>query len=102
MKLIDGDNLLEEAAREKLDTREAILELINRQPEVTACRVSKGEAYSISEYIDLSIFNHIRNDTDIDNVRWLINIVGVYKKMCRISGYVGTGDNGNEPWRFDE
>ena len=102
MKLIDGDSLLEEAAREKLDTREAVLNMITRQPEVTACRVSKGEAYSISEYIDLSIFDHIRNDTDIDSVMWLINIVDIYKKMCRISGYVGAGENGNEPWRFDE
>lgn len=106
MKLIDGDNLLEEAAREKLDTREAILNMITRQPEVIPCIhssiFSKSEASAVAQHIDSTIFDYIRNDTDVDSLNWLINIIEAYKKLCIISGYVGMSENGKEEWRREE
>lgn len=101
MKLINADLLLEEAAREKLDTRDAVLNMIIRQPEVTTCMFSKSEASAVAQHIDSTIFDYIRNDTDIDSLNWLINIIEAYKKLCRISGYVGMSENGKEEWRHE-
>lgn len=49
--------------------------------------LTRSEAYSLAEFIDITLIDHIRNDTDVDSMRWLINIVEVFKKVCKISGY---------------
>lgn len=49
--------------------------------------LTKNEAYAIAEFIDMNIFDAIRNDTDWDNFKNLINLVHVYEKCCELSGY---------------
>lgn len=49
--------------------------------------LTRSEAYSLAEFIDMNLIDIIRADTDIDSVKWLINIVEVFKKVCKISGY---------------
>ena len=60
--------------------------------------LTKNEAYSVAEMIDMNLLDTIRNDTEIDSMEWLINTVHAYEKLCRISGYQGlTDDCGKEP-----
>lgn len=59
--------------------------------------LTKDEAYSVAELIDMNLLDTIRNYKDIDSMEWLMNIVHVYEKLCKISGYVGlTDDCGKE------
>ena len=58
--------------------------------------LSKDEAFAVAEFIDLNIFDAIRNDTDWDSFYNLQNIVTAYKKLCEMSGYVGLTDKGVE------
>ena len=54
--------------------------------------LTKGEAYSVAEFIDFNLFTAIRNDVDWDNMRALRNLVNVYEKCCILSGYFGCAD----------
>lgn len=51
--------------------------------------LTKNEAYSLAEFIDLNLITSIRNDPDMDSIQWLRNIVHGYEKLCRHGGYVG-------------
>ena len=54
--------------------------------------LTEGEAYALAEIISMNLFDIIRNDTDIDSMEWLKNVLSAYKKMCECSGYVGLTD----------
>jgi len=58
--------------------------------------LSKDEAYAIAEFIDMNIFDAIRNDTDWDSFYNLQSIVTAYQKLCAESGYVGLTDKGGK------
>ena len=51
--------------------------------------LTKDEAYAIAEHIDHTLIQEIRNDTDIDSLGWLKNIIHGYEKLCAASGFVG-------------
>lgn len=51
--------------------------------------LTKGEAYAIADHIDRTLIQEIRNDTDIDSMEWLRNIIHGYEKLCAASGFVG-------------
>lgn len=51
--------------------------------------LTNGEAYSLAEFIDMQLLNYIREDTDIDSLQWLRNVVHAYEKLCEYSGYNG-------------
>lgn len=55
--------------------------------------LTKNEAFAIAEFIDMNIFDAIRNDTDWDSFQNLRNLIHGYEKCCAISGYVGLTDN---------
>lgn len=55
--------------------------------------LTKDEAYAVASFIDSYLIDMIRNDTDIDNVGWLINMVTAYQKLCAFSGYEGLTDD---------
>lgn len=52
-------------------------------------QITKGEAYAIAENIDHTLIKTIREDADIDSMRWLRDIVHGYEKLCEYSGYIG-------------
>lgn len=57
--------------------------------ELKANMLTKDEAYAVADIISIDLIDRIRNDTDIDSMEWLINIVHAYEKLCEYSGYVG-------------
>lgn len=57
------------------------------------CSLTKDEAFAVADFIDSNLFECIRNDTDIDSVQWLRNVLHAYEKMCVASGYVGTTES---------
>lgn len=42
--------------------------------------ITKDEAESLADLIEMNIFDIIRNDADVDSIEWLENIMAVYKK----------------------
>ena len=42
--------------------------------------ITKDEAESLMDFIEINIFDIIRNDPDIDSIEWLKNIMAVYQK----------------------
>lgn len=62
--------------------------------------LTKAEAYSLAEFIDMNLIECIRSDTDVDSLQWLRNVIHGYEKLCAYGGYVGltedreAGDDG--------
>lgn len=54
--------------------------------------LTKNEAFAIAEFIDMNIFQVIRNDEDWDSFQNLRNLIHGYEKCCKLSGYVGLSD----------
>ena len=51
--------------------------------------LTKDEALAIAHYIDMTLYDTIRNDTDIDSLAWLRSVVHGYEKLCAFGDYVG-------------
>ena len=51
--------------------------------------LTKNEAYAIANHIDLTLIQSIRDDTEIDSMTWLRNMIHGYEKLCEYSGYKG-------------
>ena len=58
--------------------------------------LTKDEAYAIADFIEINLMQVIRNDADIDSMRWLKNMIHGYEKLCKFSGYVGITDEEEE------
>ncbi len=58
--------------------------------------LTKDEAYAIADFIEINLMQVIRNDADIDSMRWLKNMIHGYEKLCKFSGYVGITDKEEE------
>ena len=43
--------------------------------------LTKSQCENLAEFIDLNIFSMIRDDTDIDSIGWLSDIMDAYKKL---------------------
>ena len=43
--------------------------------------LTKNECESLVDLIECNLLNIIRNDDDIDNIHWLMNICSVFKKL---------------------
>lgn len=55
--------------------------------------LTEDEAYSVAEFIDMCLFDYMRNDTDVDSLQWLRNIIHAYEKLFRYGGYTGLTEN---------
>ena len=51
--------------------------------------LTKDEAYAIADHIGTSLFDAIRNDPEIDSMKWLRDMIHGYEKLCKCSGYTG-------------
>lgn len=58
--------------------------------------LTKDEAYAVAEFIDMNIFDAIRNDTDWDSFQNLRDLIHGYEKCCAVSGYKGLTDSEGE------
>ena len=43
--------------------------------------LTKSQCGNLCEFIEFNIFEYIRNDTDIDNIDWLVDMIEVYQKL---------------------
>ena len=63
---------------------------------MTELKLTKQEAYAVADFIDMNLIETIRNDTDIDSMLWLRNIVKAYEKLAKYgeynSGYIDEED----------
>ena len=43
--------------------------------------LTESQCKNLCDFIEFNIFENIRGDIEIDNVDWLIEIVGAYQKL---------------------
>jgi len=51
--------------------------------------LTKNEAFSVAEFIDMNLIDTLHNNVDIDSMSWLKNMIHAYEKLCAYSGYLG-------------
>ena len=58
--------------------------------------LTENEAENVAEFIEIRLFEEIRDNVDIDNINWLVSMIHAYEKLKEFSGYVGLYDNDEE------
>lgn len=43
--------------------------------------LTESQCRNLCDFIECNIFENIRDDTEIDNIGWLIEIIGAYQKL---------------------
>ena len=43
--------------------------------------LTESQCENLCDFIEFNIFDYIRNDTDIDNINWLIDMMETYQKL---------------------
>ena len=43
--------------------------------------LTKSQCNNLCDFIEFNIFEYIRNDKDIDNIDWLVNMMEAYQKL---------------------
>ena len=43
--------------------------------------LKESQCINLCDFIELNIFDYIRNDTDIDNIDWLVDMMEIYQKL---------------------
>lgn len=61
-----------------------------------SCVLTKDEAYAVAEFIEVNIFDAIRNDAEWDSAYVLLNLMHVLEKAVKVSGYKGMTIQGGE------
>ena len=60
--------------------------------------LTESEASSLRDYIEFSLITYIREDTDVDSMLWLDNMVTIWRKCGGRAGYAeGKEDNEDRP-----
>lgn len=49
--------------------------------------ITKLEASSLCDFIEMNIFESLRNDPDADNIAYLVNLMNVFQRAAEFSGY---------------
>ena len=52
--------------------------------EILTTEITKGEAESLIDFIEINIFEQIKSDPDTDNMAWLYNICVIWGKCKRL------------------
>lgn len=47
--------------------------------------LTKSQCDNLAEFIECHIFDAIRDEPDIDNIAWLIDMVDAYKKLKEVA-----------------
>jgi len=50
-----------------------------------AVAITKGEAVSLFDYLEIHLLDDIRSDYDIDSMEWLHNMMNVWKKCKEVA-----------------
>ena len=43
--------------------------------------LTESQCKNLCDFIEVNIFEYIRNDTEIDNINWLIDMMETYQKL---------------------
>lgn len=43
--------------------------------------LKESQCINLCDFIELNIFDYIRNNTDIDNIDWLVDMMEIYQKL---------------------
>ena len=55
--------------------------------------LTKQEAYAVCDVVAMTLFELIREDTEMDSLQWLRNVIHGYEKLCKYSGYIGVTED---------
>ena len=54
------------------------------------------ECKNLADYIELTLFEAIRNDPEIDNIEWLVSIMSAYTKLVNVAEILKEAEEKNE------
>ena len=43
--------------------------------------LTESQCKNLCDFIEFNIFEYIRNDTDIDHIDWIVDMMEAYKKL---------------------
>ncbi len=43
--------------------------------------LTESQCKNLCDFIEVNIFEYIRNDTEIDNIDWIVDMMEAYKKL---------------------
>lgn len=43
--------------------------------------LTESQCKNLCDFIEFNVFDYIRNDTDIDNIDWIVDMMEAYKKL---------------------
>lgn len=49
--------------------------------------ITKSEASSLCDFIEMNIFESLRNCPDADNIAYLVNLMNVFQRAAEFPGY---------------
>ena len=61
--------------------------------------LTKSQVRNLAEFIEYNILDVVRNDTDIENVDWLVEMCEAYKILKQ--AIEETNEEEMEPWKAD-
>ena len=56
--------------------------------ETITIQLTKSQCRNVAEFIEFGLIDHIRNDTELDNVRWIADMIEAWKTMDKEGGKV--------------
>lgn len=55
--------------------------------------LTKDEACALANHIEMTLIQSIRDDVDIDSMKWLRNMCRAYEKLCVYGDYHGATED---------
>lgn len=80
-----GRRLIELMEEKKQDAKEAVTAVTPAAEQEddgrTCVRLTKSQCQNVAEFIEIHLLDAIRNDTDIDNIGWIEDMIGAMRVL---------------------
>ena len=61
-----------------------VVDMEDRKPDQVS--LTFMEAYVVAELIEQMLYSAIREDKDLEDIRWIVTLVSAYNKLCAACG----------------
>ena len=56
--------------------------------ETITVQLTKSQCRNVADFIEFGLIDHIRNDPDLDNIRWVADMIEAWKALEKAGGEV--------------
>lgn len=54
--------------------------------ETISVQLTKSQCRNVADFIEFELIEHIRNDPDLDNIRWIVDMIEAWKTLEKAGG----------------